>query len=187
MWFYSLPKHDSLCHPPEKLFKDYQGALKYGNIFSINIGPNYEGRIRDIDVKTLARVGELIKEEEIKSTLNSMWKAIENEDIELYASYIHPDFTQFGETDPRLSIGKEAEVSGTREWIRNSKNIHTEMEEPRVHIKDSVAWISYYWKDRGTTGGKAFSSRGKSTRIFVKEDGKWLCIHGHYTLLPQTN
>lgn len=122
MWFYSLPKHDSLCHPPEKLYKDYKGALKYGNIFSINIGPNYEGRIRDIDVKTLARVGELIREEE--------------------------------------------------------------MEEARVVIKDSVAWISYYWKDSGTTGGEAFSSRGKSTRIFVKEDGRWLCIHGHYTLLP---
>jgi len=39
------------------------------------------------------------------------------------------------------------------------------------------------WKDNGTTNGEEFSSRGKSTRIFVKENGKWLCIHGHYTLL----
>jgi len=124
------------------------------------------------------------QEEEIKATLNAMWAAIENEDVDLYASFIHPDFTQFGETDPRLRIGKEAEVDGTREWIKNSKNIHTEMEEPIVVVKDSVAWIVYYWKDRGTTNGEAFASRGKSTRIFVKEDGKWLCIHGHYTLLP---
>ena len=29
-----------------------------------------------------------------------MWDAIENEDIEKYASYIHKIFTQFGETDP---------------------------------------------------------------------------------------
>jgi alpha-L-fucosidase len=61
MWFYSLPKHDNLCHPAEKLYKDYKGAMKYDNIFSINIGPNYQGRIRDIDVKTLQKVGELIK------------------------------------------------------------------------------------------------------------------------------
>ena len=60
-WFYSLPKHDTLCHPAEKLFKDYLGAVKYGNIFSINVGPNYEGRIRDVDVKTLSQVGEMIK------------------------------------------------------------------------------------------------------------------------------
>jgi len=127
---------------------------------------------------------DLIQQEEIKTTLINMWMAIEEEDIELYASYIHPDFTQFGESDPELSVGRETEVNGTYEWIKNSSNIHTEMEKPLVTIKDSVAWIVYYWKDRGTTNGEAFSSRGKSTRIFVKENGKWLCIHGHYTLLP---
>ena len=125
-----------------------------------------------------------MQEEEIKTTLINMWDAIENEDIELYASYIHPDFTQFGESDPRLKVGKEEEVDGTKEWIKNSKNIHTEMEEPIVVVRDSVAWIVYYWKDSGTSNGETFSSRGKSTRIFVKEKGRWLCIHGHYTLLP---
>ncbi len=126
----------------------------------------------------------LAQEIELKTTLINMWDAIENEDIELYASYIHPDFTQFGESDPKLKVGREAEVNGTNDWIKNSKNIHTEMEEPIVVVRDSVAWIVYYWKDRGTTNGEAFSSRGKSTRIFVKEKGRWLCIHGHYTLLP---
>jgi alpha-L-fucosidase len=62
MWFYSLPKHDSLCHPAGKLYQDYLGAVKYGNIFSIDVGPNYQGKIRDIDVETLKQVGELIRE-----------------------------------------------------------------------------------------------------------------------------
>lgn len=62
MWFYSLPKHDNLCYPAEKIFNDYKEAVKYGNIFSLNVGPNYEGRIRDIDVKTLKEVGKLIKD-----------------------------------------------------------------------------------------------------------------------------
>jgi ketosteroid isomerase-like protein len=136
---------------------------------------------RDSD---LSQQDVLEPEEEIKTTLIHMWDAIENEDIDLYASYIHPDFTQFGESDSTLKVGKEAEVDGTNEWIMNSKNIHTEMEEPLVVVRDSVAWIVYYWKDGGTTNGEAFSSRGKSTRIFVKEKGRWLCIHGHYTLLP---
>jgi len=59
MWFYSLPKHDTLCHPAGKLYQDYRGALEYGNIFSINVGPNYDGKIRDVDVETLKKVGEL--------------------------------------------------------------------------------------------------------------------------------
>jgi len=63
MWFYSLPKHDSLCLPPEKIYGDYIDAVKYGNIFSVNIGPDYNGRIRDIDVKTLKQVGTLISKQ----------------------------------------------------------------------------------------------------------------------------
>ena len=61
-WFYSLPKHDNLCHPAEKMYQDYLDAVKYENIFSINVGPDYEGKIRDIDVKTLKQIGTWIKE-----------------------------------------------------------------------------------------------------------------------------
>ncbi|MEX0360382.1 MAG: DUF4440 domain-containing protein, partial [Allomuricauda sp.] len=119
----------------------------------------------------------------IKSTLISMWDAIEKGDVERYATYVHPDFTQFGETDSILRVGKETEVRGVAAWVKDSEGIHTEMDEPQVTIKGNVAWITYYWRDNGITNGEPFASRGKSTRIFVKENGKWLCIHGHYTLL----
>ncbi len=65
MWFYSLPKHDQLCLPAEKLYADYLGAVKYGNIFSLDVGPDYKGRIRDVDVKTLRKVGRYIRGKEI--------------------------------------------------------------------------------------------------------------------------
>lgn len=113
-----------------------------------------------------------------------MWVAIEKEDINRYASYVHGNFTQFGETNPTLKIGKQTEVDGVSDWIKNSKDIHTEMIDPIVTVKENVAWVTYYWPDQGTTNGKPFASKGKSTCIFVKENGKWLCIHRHYTLLP---
>jgi alpha-L-fucosidase len=62
-WFYSLPEHDDLCFPAEKIYKDYLGAETCGNIFSINVGPNYEGKIREIDVQTLSKVGKYIRKE----------------------------------------------------------------------------------------------------------------------------
>ena len=123
------------------------------------------------------------QKEEIKATLTAMWDAIEKEDIELYASYIHPNFTQFGETDSVLKTGKETEVNGVKSWVSNSDNIHTEMLDPVVTIEGNIAWITYIWSDNGTANGETFATKGKSTRIFVKKDGKWLCIHGHYTLL----
>ena len=124
------------------------------------------------------------EEEQIKATLIAMWDAIEKGDIERYASYVHPDFTQFGEYDSVLRSGKDAEVSAIKDWIDRSSPIHTEMKSPEVTMNGNTAFITYYWSDYGTTDGKPFATKGKSTRIFVKEDGKWVCIHGHYTLLP---
>jgi alpha-L-fucosidase len=60
MWFYSLPRHDSLCLPAGKLYQDYLGAVKYGNVFALDVGPDYNGKLRDIDVKTLRQVGGMI-------------------------------------------------------------------------------------------------------------------------------
>lgn len=60
-WFYSLPEHDNLCFPATKIFNDYKEAIKYGNIFSLNVGPDYEGNIREIDRKVLQQVGEMIR------------------------------------------------------------------------------------------------------------------------------
>jgi len=57
--FHPLPRHDNLCHPASRVFKGYQGAT--GHIFSINIGPNCAGKIRNIDVKTLKQVGEMMR------------------------------------------------------------------------------------------------------------------------------
>jgi alpha-L-fucosidase len=61
-WFYSLPQHDHLVHPAEKLYADYLGAVKYGNIFSIDVGPGTDGRLRPVDVETLTRVGRMIRD-----------------------------------------------------------------------------------------------------------------------------
>lgn len=63
-WFYSLPQHDGLCLPAEKIYADYLGAVKYGNIFALDVGPDYNGKLRDIDVKTLRQVGRYIRGEE---------------------------------------------------------------------------------------------------------------------------
>ena len=125
-----------------------------------------------------------LQKEEVKNTLTKMWAAIEKEDIEAYQQYVHPDFTQFGEYDSTLRVGKEAEIKGIQGWMDESDNIHTEMIDPEVTINGKTAWITYYWSDNGITDSIPFATKGKSTRIFVNENSKWLCIHGHYTLLP---
>jgi alpha-L-fucosidase len=66
VWFYSLPENEDACHSAEKLFQDYQGAVKHGNIFSLDAGPDYQGRLRKIDVERLRKVGQMIRGESKK-------------------------------------------------------------------------------------------------------------------------
>ncbi len=110
-----------------------------------------------------------------------MWQAIEDGDLARYASFVHEDFTQFGENDVYLAEGKDLEIRGMAEWLERSEGVHTEMHQPAVTVRGDVAWITYYWTDSGVSEGERFATRGKSTRIFVREGGRWLCIHGHYT------
>ena len=121
--------------------------------------------------------------EEIKAILVDMWDAIENGDLDRYASHVHEDFTSFGETDVYLNEGKAYELRSYGDYLTRTSGVHTEMHQPEVTVRGDVAWITYYWTDSGYQGdGTRFTSRGKSTRIFVREGGRWLCVHGHYTL-----
>ena len=124
------------------------------------------------------------EEREVIETLEAMWGAIEAGDADAYAEYVHPAFSQFGENDTYLAQGKELEIEGIRDYLTRASNVHTDMHQPVVTVRGDVAWIAYYWTDSGYSGGERFTSRGKSTRVFVRENGRWLCIHGHYTAVP---
>ena len=60
-WFFNTgaPEYPNL--PAAKLYVDYCGTVKYGNIFSLDVGPNLAGKLRDRDVQTLRQVGAMIK------------------------------------------------------------------------------------------------------------------------------
>jgi len=121
---------------------------------------------------------------DVKATLVAMWQAVEEGNLERYLSFIHPQLTSFGENDVYLAEGKDAEQAAMASYLKRAAGVHTEMRQPQVTVKGDVAWIVYYYSEAGWLDGKGFAGRGKSTRIFVKENGRWLCIHGHYTAVP---
>ncbi|GHA96356.1 hypothetical protein GCM10009069_19230 [Algimonas arctica] len=133
-----------------------------------------------------ARADDAADQQAIENAIVSMWAAVEAGDVDRYMTYIHPDYTLFGEGDIYLQSGKALERASYTDYLGRVKNVRTFMHHPQVVVRGDTAWITYYWSDSGiyTTGSKAgerFTSQGKSTRIFVREDTKWLCIHGHFT------
>ncbi|PCJ48646.1 MAG: hypothetical protein COA74_08025 [Gammaproteobacteria bacterium] len=122
--------------------------------------------------------------EAIISNIKAMWKAIETNNLPDYLEYIHPDYTLFGESDAYLHKGKDKEAIDIGDYIGRAKDVRTFMHQPEVIVRGDTAWITYYWSDADYVSDVRFTSRGKSTRIFVKENGRWLCIHSHFTALP---
>ena len=69
--------------------------------------------------------------------------AIETNDLERYATYIHEDFTSFGETDTYLNEDKAFELRSVQGWTERSADIRTEMHQPEVTVRGETAWITY--------------------------------------------
>lgn len=62
-WFYTMPEWDDRARPPEEIYRHYLAAAEHRNIFSLDVGPNRSGRIRDVDARTLRQVGRYIRGE----------------------------------------------------------------------------------------------------------------------------
>jgi len=123
-------------------------------------------------------------ETQIIENIHSMWKAVENNNLKDYLKYIHVDYSVFGEGDVYLHEGKNKEMIDYGDYLSRVKDVRTFMHQPEVTVRSDTAWITYHWNDAGYSSGERFTSRGKATRIFVKENDQWLCIHSHFTALP---
>lgn len=120
----------------------------------------------------------------ILEAVQAMWTATEQSNLDAYLEHIHQDYSLFGESDVYLHKGKDAERRDIADFLNRGKVIRTFMHQPEITVRGDTAWLTYYWSDAGMSAGERYTSRGKSTRIFVKENGKWLCIHSHFTAVP---
>jgi alpha-L-fucosidase len=156
MWFYSHPDNEGVCHTPEKLYRDYLGAVKYGNIFTLDVGPNYEGKLRDIDVRTLRTVGEMIRNkaplppepEPVKHPIkaSSIWSV----EYDAAKAYDNNEATRWG-AKPKsrsgwLEIDLEKETAISRAIVMEIAYPRTQ--EFVIEYKTGDAWKPVY---RGTT------------------------------------
>ena len=127
---------------------------------------------------------QLSDEQQIVESILSMWGAVQKGDLDAYLEHIHPDYSVFGEGDVYLHEGKAKERIDYADYLSRATGVRTFMHQPKVTVNGDTAFITYHWNDAGYINAERFTSRGKSTRIFVKEEGEWLCIHSHFTAIP---
>ena len=53
------------------------------------------------------------------------------------------------------------------------------------HASGDSAWVAAEWSSEATgTDGRPFRRPGRGTFILTRRDGRWLCVHSHFSLLP---
>ena len=156
-WFYSLPENDNFACSAEKIYEDYLGAKKYGNIFSLDVGPDRSGRIRDIDVKTLKKVGQYIRGEiklppkplKIKSVkASSTW---DKDYLSAFAIDNNPS-TRWGAKENSRSAWIELQLAQTSKVSRITIDEGTwnRAQKFELQAKEGTEWTTIH---KGTTIG----------------------------------
>ena len=57
--------------------------------------------------------------------------------------------------------------------------------QPSVHTAGDSAWIAAEWSSEATgVDGQPFRRPGRGTFVLARQDGRWRCVHSHFSLLP---
>ena len=128
--------------------------------------------------------------EDVIATAYAQWAA-ENQNkptAEAWGS-IADDYTEFSPIVPVLIKGK-AQAAKFYDAARSSgeTGLVSEMINPHVQVYGDVAILSYNYA--GVTkgaDGKQTPNLAKSTRVYAKQNGKWMLVHANFApvIVPQ--
>jgi hypothetical protein len=118
---------------------------------------------------------------EIMALARAQWASeIANEPMAQQNVSLAEDYTEFNGDFPTLLVGK---TMSTRmgEVTPYDKAMYSDMQNGRVQTYGDTAVLTYNFAGlRRGADGKVISSRAKSTRVYVKEGGKWMLVHANF-------
>jgi len=90
------------------------------------------------------------------------------------------DYTEFNGDFPTLLVGK---TMSTRmgEVTPNDKAMFSDMQNARVQTYGDTAILTYNFAGlRRGPDGKVTNSLAKSSRVYVRQGGKWMMVHANF-------
>ena len=90
------------------------------------------------------------------------------------------DYTEFNGDYPTLLVGKDV-ASRMAAILPYDKAMYSDMQNGRVQVYGNTAILTYNFAGiRAGADGKSKPSIAKSTRVYVKEGGKWMLVHANF-------
>ena len=124
--------------------------------------------------------------DEVIAVVKAEWAAARQKNVAEGMKNIADDCTQFtGEAATRLE-GKALLTRISEVATKDpGTGLSDEMLNPRVQVYGDVAILSYnYFGQAQGKDGTITPSRAKSTRVYVKQGGKWMLVHGNFAPDP---
>jgi ketosteroid isomerase-like protein len=90
------------------------------------------------------------------------------------------DYTEFNGDFPTLLIGK-AMADRMGEVTPRDKAMYSDMRNEHVQVYGDTAILTYNFAGlRREADGKVAPSLAKSTRVYVRQNGKWMLVHANF-------
>jgi ketosteroid isomerase-like protein len=118
---------------------------------------------------------------EIMALARAQWASeIAGEPMAQQNASLADDYTEFNGDFPTLLVGK---TMSTRmgEVTPADKPMYSDMQNGRVQVYGDAAVLTYNFAGlRRGADGKLTTSLAKSTRVYVKQSGKWMLVHANF-------
>jgi ketosteroid isomerase-like protein len=118
---------------------------------------------------------------EVMALARAQWASeIANEPMAQQNVSLADDYTEFNGDFPTLLVGK---TMSTRmgEVTPYDKAMYSDMQNGRVQVYGDTAILTYNFAGlRRGADGKVVPSLAKSSRVYVKQGGKWMLVHANF-------
>jgi ketosteroid isomerase-like protein len=124
----------------------------------------------------------------VKAANQAFYKALSARDVgamqKVWSS--DPDIQNIGPRDKAFTVGWDAMKKGFGGLFDAFPELKVSMQEPRIKIVVAVAWASGIEQaQRKDKTGATSSGVNLATNIFQKQDGRWVMVYHHASLMPQ--
>src|SRR5438270_13572425 len=122
---------------------------------------------------------------EVMALARAQWASeIAGEPMAQQNASLADDYTEFNGQFPTLLVGK---TMSTRmgEVTPNDKAMYSDMQNGRVQVYGDTAILTYNFAGlRAGADGKSKPAIAKSTRVYVREGGRWMLVHANFAPVP---
>ena len=110
-------------------------------------------------------------------------RALEAHDTAFFSRVLAADF--HGTQDSGKTFTRAEVIQNAGDRTVQVRDLHDENREIRIYGDGNIGVVTglSIWKEQ--SGGRTSQKSGRYTEVFVKRDGRWQAVAGHYSDIPQ--